>query len=319
MLSTQRSVMAATALMLPPAQCGVSTTFGRSRSRDPAGQGLDLEHVEPGARDPTLGQRLDERALVDEAAARGVDQEGGRLHQRQTLAVDELVGLGAVRRMDRDEIRLAEHIFELDQLDPFRRGIGRIGDRIVGQHAHLEAPAAPRERPADPAEPDDSDGRAPESRVEVPAPAALHDLLMIGEQTIAERCHEGQRHVGDRLVIGAESHRDGDTMAGRSSDVDRVVADSHARHDLAAGRRGEHPPPVAFAARDAGEAARQHGRQLVLGQRPAVGVDQELAARRLQALQACPRRLVNARDRHQNPGHRALLSRARGSGGGRCG
>jgi hypothetical protein len=142
---------------------------------------------------------------------------------------------------------------------------------------------------------------------------------MIGEQAVAQRRHEGQRQVGDRLVIGAEAHRHGDAMAGRRGHVDRVVADAHARHDLAAGRRGEHPLAVALAARDAGEAAGQHDRQLVLAERPAVGVDHQLATGRLQALQACPRRFVDARDRHQNPSHRALFSRARGSDGGRCG
>src|SRR3546814_5779573 len=43
--------------------------------------GLMLEHVEPGARDPPFLKGRDQRRLVDDLAARGVDQIGVALHQ----------------------------------------------------------------------------------------------------------------------------------------------------------------------------------------------------------------------------------------------
>ncbi len=45
--------------------------------------GFALEHVKRGAGDPSLLEKLDQRVLVDDLAARGVDQIGLRLQQPQ--------------------------------------------------------------------------------------------------------------------------------------------------------------------------------------------------------------------------------------------
>ena len=45
--------------------------------------GLVLEDVERGAGDPALDERVDERALVDDRAARRVHEHGGRSHRRE--------------------------------------------------------------------------------------------------------------------------------------------------------------------------------------------------------------------------------------------
>src|SRR5690242_12321757 len=49
-------------------------------------QRLDREHVDAGARDLLLLQHLEERRLVDDRTARGIDDIGGRLHAREILA-----------------------------------------------------------------------------------------------------------------------------------------------------------------------------------------------------------------------------------------
>ena len=51
---------------------------------------LLAQDVEPGPLDPTRAQRLHQRLLVHQLAARRVDQHGRRLHDRQRLGVDQV-------------------------------------------------------------------------------------------------------------------------------------------------------------------------------------------------------------------------------------
>ncbi len=66
---------------------------------------LRIEHVERGAGQPAVVERLDERRLVHDAAARAVDQAAGGLHFRQRRRADQAAGLVGQRRVDRDEVR----------------------------------------------------------------------------------------------------------------------------------------------------------------------------------------------------------------------
>src|SRR3546814_2468133 len=85
-----------------------------------------LEHVEPGAGDPPFLKGRDQRRLVDDLAARGVDQIGVALHQPKTLGIDNVVRLGRVRTVDGDDVHPAEHCV---QRRPPRR-LQRLLDRF---------------------------------------------------------------------------------------------------------------------------------------------------------------------------------------------
>src|SRR3954454_1111256 len=65
---------------------------------------LVLEHVETSAGDLALLERSRQRLLVDERPARGIDQEGSRLHQREFTGTDLVPGRGQEWRMQRHEI-----------------------------------------------------------------------------------------------------------------------------------------------------------------------------------------------------------------------
>jgi enoyl-CoA hydratase/carnithine racemase len=68
---------------------------------------LVLEHVEPGAGDRPVAQRLDERLLVDDRAARDVDEVALLAERGEHLGVDQLPRRGAARRDDDEEVDLA--------------------------------------------------------------------------------------------------------------------------------------------------------------------------------------------------------------------
>ena len=66
------------------------------RARD---LGLVLEDVEPRARDGLLGERHHQCLLVDDLAARRIDEERRRLHQGQLARADLVHGFRLERRM----------------------------------------------------------------------------------------------------------------------------------------------------------------------------------------------------------------------------
>ncbi len=87
--------------------------------------------VQRRARDAALLQQLQQGRLVDQRAARGVDQVAGRLHPREIIAAHKAPGAGGEHRVDGDDIRGGEQFF-----------LGGIGDpgRIAGLPGQVGAP-----------------------------------------------------------------------------------------------------------------------------------------------------------------------------------
>src|SRR5665213_3598355 len=73
-------------------------------------QRLDVKHVEAGAGDLLLVERVEQRLLVDDRAARGVDQIGGLLHQPEFFRGDEPARAVAELKMDRHDVGVAEQV-----------------------------------------------------------------------------------------------------------------------------------------------------------------------------------------------------------------
>ena len=186
-------------------------------------QRLGLEHVERGAADPLLLERPDEGRLVDQPAARGVDE----LRRRASSAragVDQVARLGGLH--GRDEIGPAQQLVEPTSgsragppCRPRRPGLN--------QHLHVEAEAALRQaRPIRP-------------KPTMPAQASFsrpwnrlpQRPLRTRRSYSTTRCAAAaiKRHgvVGHRVVVGAERHRDRRPVPGRGGHVDLVVAHAH--------------------------------------------------------------------------------------------
>src|SRR6202022_723269 len=68
--------------------------------------GFAFVHVKASPGDPSLGQRLSQRRLVDNGTPGRVDEVGGGLHLAQGGAVDQVAGLASEGDMDADEIAL---------------------------------------------------------------------------------------------------------------------------------------------------------------------------------------------------------------------
>ena len=86
-----------------------------------------------------LSSAVLERRLVDQAAARAIDDPDALLGLRQILAREDVAGLIGERRVEGDEIGAGEQVVELDLLDSeVQRPLGGQ-ERIVGDHLHPQA------------------------------------------------------------------------------------------------------------------------------------------------------------------------------------
>ena len=166
-------------------------------------------------------------------------------------------------------VGVAEERLEVGQLDAVRLCIGRIGHRIVGEHAHVEAAAAaPRQRAPDPPHADDAERLLPDAGVEAAAPTAGFHQRMLARQIAADGREQSERAIGDRLVIAAEGHRHGDAVTRGRRNVDLIVADAEAGDHFQVLRRGEDAFGVGLAAGDRRIDARQKADQLFLVRQP---------------------------------------------------
>src|SRR5688500_15607135 len=74
------------------------------------------EYVERRATKPAGNQRFHESLLVDDLAARGVDQQRALLHTHYRLLVDQRLGVRCKWAMQADDIRVAQHFVDIPYL-----------------------------------------------------------------------------------------------------------------------------------------------------------------------------------------------------------
>ena len=177
----------------------MSTTFSSERS--PCFHcGLVLEDVERSPGDRPCSKCVDERSLVDDRAARRVDQHRRRLHRRETLGVDQVARLDAQRDVDADDVGIGEQTIEV-VVPPGQRHAGAEG---LGEACRL----AP-----DPAGPDDEQALPVETRAEhelereLPLVPPADEAVAFGypaeerehqpECELGRRAREDVRRVGD--------------------------------------------------------------------------------------------------------------------------
>ena len=136
--------------------------IGRAGQRRAGGQGLVGEDIDRRAGQVPGGEQLGERRLVDNPAARRVDQHRARLHRLHHLAAEEAPGLGGQRHVQRHDVALAQQVLQRRAANAGYRPDQRVlvDQRIVrddlhahrvglagGQLAELPKPTRPSMRP----------------------------------------------------------------------------------------------------------------------------------------------------------------------------
>ena len=108
--------MASTASRVPPPMCGVPMKRGQPQQLAIDGR-LDREHVERRAAQALFDERPLQRLLVDDAAARGVDEKRVGLHQREGARVDQTARRRVERHVERHDVRPFEQRVERHRRD----------------------------------------------------------------------------------------------------------------------------------------------------------------------------------------------------------
>ena len=118
---------------------------------------------------PSL-QHLDQRVLVDDVAARGVDDVGVRLHQRQPPRRQQMEGRRRRGAIDRDDVHAGQHLVEALPIGRLQLVLDRrqhaVAVVVVDRQA--EGLGAAGHRGADAAHADDAEPLAPDAAAEHP-------------------------------------------------------------------------------------------------------------------------------------------------------
>ena len=186
------------------------------------------DDVERGAGDLSALERIRQRLLVDQAAARRVDEDRRARHLRELRRGDHVARRGRQRAVQRDDVARAQHVLER------RVQRAHAGHALVAreQHAHAERAPDAGDRLPERAVADDAERRARESAdrvVEVaelpgPLPGAVGHRLPVGADAAPQREDQRERVLGHRVhrVVADVRHDDAARRAG--GDVDDVVA-----------------------------------------------------------------------------------------------
>ena len=82
-----------------------------------------------------LEQRRLQRRLVDQVAARDVDQESARLHPAELLGADQVLRVGGRRRQDHHDIELGQQGAEIRLLE---LRLDHLDIRVDHEHLHAQ-------------------------------------------------------------------------------------------------------------------------------------------------------------------------------------
>ena len=200
------------------------------------GQRLGVDRIERRRRDRAVVEGGPQGVLIDEPPAGDVHQVDARLHGREGVGADEVVGVGRQRRGQHDMIRAVEHIDAGSRPSrPRRRGsVGACG-AVPAPRCRTGGPARPR---ASPIEPNPTIAKRRPCRVPRWGSArqfAGGSSSQICGQPLLERQHDRHDPLGDRHRAGASGV--GHEQVGRQlAEVDPV----HARRDVV---HPAHAPP----------------------------------------------------------------------------
>jgi hypothetical protein len=198
------------------------------------GQRLGRIGVEDRAAQLTGDERVQQRLLVHDAAAREVAEDGPRVEPRELALADQPGCLVVERGMYRQDVRVVQGVLEaVEPADPERAKalVAHVG--IVSAHEHPEGEGARRHLAADPADADDRESSPLEFAAEqpgaVPSPVAHGDR---GRGEMAQEADQGaEEQLRHRDGISRWRVDDGDAQISRGVDGDVVDADAGAPHD----------------------------------------------------------------------------------------
>lgn len=176
----------------------------------------------PGAQAGTQG------ILVDNAAARGIDQHGAGFHLRQPFRIDHAPGRRGERHVQADDVGLGKQRLEFAPRRQLPRRIVVTEKRVAGDGRHAEGGGPARHLARNRSKADQADGLAGNFPADQPLARPGAGGNGIGGAIGAAQEHERhcQDMFGNRLVIGAGGWIDGDPACAAGIEIDIVEPDT---------------------------------------------------------------------------------------------
>ena len=189
------------------------------------------EDIEAGCPDPASLHGLDQGRLVDDRAARGVDQHGIGAHQGEAARVDDAPGLVVEAEMKRDNVGFREQ--RIEGLDRGALQVCRHAAPVPGDDVHADPGAEAHHLAADAAGADHAQGLARELYAVQRAPGAAAQRAIHPRGLAAAIEHQRERVLGHRHVAIAldGAHLDAEFLRRRHVDVARGAC-AHEDDDL---------------------------------------------------------------------------------------
>ncbi len=212
-------------------RCGRRTTFGKVHESRLDFR-LPLKHIQPGAEEMLRTNGGRKGGLVDDRAARGVDEDAALLEPGEFRSAEPTACVLRQRRVDGQDIHLLKKSLQ----------VLRVPVLVEGRHAHPECLSALRDGAADAPEPVDPERLARERHAEElprlpPVPGAGPREGLALAQPARDGEDQGEREVGRRVREDVRRVRDEDPAGPARREVHVVDADGVAR-DEADPRRG---------------------------------------------------------------------------------
>ena len=203
---------------------------------DLAGQVLEeqraflLVHVDGQVAEPARLQPADHCMGIHQSAARGVDEHRARLHPRQRGVIDQVLGIGRQRAVQRDDVSARQQFIQRHHLADTREGRRRV--RVVPQHRAAHTLEDARGGQADLAGTDDADRAAMQG---APEQAVEHEVAfahaVVGSMGLAvEGHHQRQCMLGHGFGRIRRHPRDEQVQRFRSGKVHIVEARTAQQH-----------------------------------------------------------------------------------------
>ena len=198
------------------------------------------KHVEAGAGDLACLQRLDQRRLVDHAAARDIHKIGGGLHGGEQFRADDVARLGRQRCEHHQIVKFAGDLHEFAARDHAVEAGRRARAAADADHRHMKRLADRRQVFRDQPDAENADGFAGQ---ELRRPALPFGVLLRAHgarQVAGERQHERDGGFRHRRAVDAADIGDDDLFAERGQVDDVVDAGAERLDPFQLGRVAHH-------------------------------------------------------------------------------
>ncbi len=203
-------------------------------------QRLAVEHVDRGAGDRSLGERFDQRRLVDDRPARRVDEVRGRLHRAQRFGADEPACFARQRHVQRDDVGLGEQLRERGRMRDAELGRAFLGQASApADHVHVERATDGGHELADVADADDAERRPAQTVPDAALPAAAGmELGILARDVAYGRENQRPRELACRAGPAARPAY-GHAALGGGGEIDRRIAHAGRHEQSKLGQRRE--------------------------------------------------------------------------------